>query len=356
MLLSLTVMVRCVLVKPVTCIKRGRLAYGGVSNSDGDPKKAGTVCKDSLLALDYGTYIKDNGTEKQLTDHGLCLNQAKVEWGIVEILDSDTIYKTGQTIDGLGTTCSESSTDVVVLSITVIVKTLPSKTGVYKLLTVEDNPLLAYHQATTLQNAVCLKQGTVVDGELDVDSSLVFPSAYKSCPAYSVIVEEGVGVPFRNIGVGVSLPIALCMSRSIIISGRVITQKESIVQLNATFNGKTCTADGENGIVASKGTVLYIAKQAPPSTGYNKDPEPYSYEKPYEYERNYDEYPLPRQEKRRPFKYYDDSEEPRNYRDESNEYRRKGKSNIRKELDFLSDLIEDRVQSKLKQKIRSKDY
>lgn len=358
MLLSLNIMVRCLPITPISCIKRGRLTYGGVISSDGDPKKAGTVCKDSPLALDYGTYVKDgSGEDKQLTDHGLCLNNVVVEWGILEILEGDIIYKNGKTIDGLGTKCSQTSTDVIVLSASVIIRTLPSKTGVYKLLTVQNNPLLAYHESTTLESSVCLKKGTVVDGEIDVKTNLVFPSAYKSCPANSVLVEEGVGIPFS--GIAVPLPIGLCMAKSKILSGRVITQKDAIVPIDATtFTQANCLEDG---VVAEAGTLLFITKQAPPPTGYNKDPEPYSndYRKPsyeHEYERNYDEYPLPRQEKRRPFKYYDDSEEPRNYRDESNEYRRKGKSNIRKELDFLSDLIEDRVQSKLKQKTRSRDY
>lgn len=358
-LLSLNIVIRCdpipSIIPPISCIKRGRLTYGGVMSSDGDPKKAGTVCKDSLLALDYGTYVKDgNEEDKQLTDHGLCLNNVIVEWGILEILEGDIIYKNSQTIDGLGTSCGIGSTDVIVLSASVVIRTLPSKTGIYKLLTVQNNPLLAYHEATTLGSPVCLKKGTVVDGEIDVKTNLVFPSAYKSCPGHSVLVEEGVGIPFS--GIAVPLPIGLCMARSKIFSGRVITQKDAIIPIDATFDQTKCLLDG---VVALAGTVLYISKQAPPSTGYNKDPEPsYSYDhrNPYEYERNYDEYPLPRQEKRRPFKYYDDSEEPRNYRDESNEYKRKGKSNIRKELDFLSDLIEDRVQSKLKQKLRSKDY
>ena len=356
MLLNLILMARCESVDFFVCIKKGRLVDGAVTaTTPADLDSAvqlepGKTCQDGSLVLEVGTYL--NG--KQLTKGGLCLSKATVVYGTVEVLEDDLVIP-----DPADTTKCSLTSNIVLLP-TAVFKTLP-KTESKSVLVIQEDRLdklmeaeYSYSQVKLekLDASVCLERGTIVDGVIDVKSNLEIPSGYReSCVAGSVLVQAGVGLKITN-KVTVPLPTAFCMSKGQILSGRVITQ--SYVQVGKELsNKKTCSADGSNSVVANKDVILAIpVKKSPPS-----------YDKPYEYHPGkpaykdeyyqpspyykYNEYSFPRQEERR------------NYRDEPkriDEYKRKGKSNFRKELGLISDLIDDRVISKLKQKERSMDY
>ena len=180
---------------------------------------------------------------------------------------------------------------------------------------VREDPLLVDQSFTRLKltESVCLERGILVDGIAIIADSSASYGAYpslKSCAVDSVLVQPGV----RNLQKNVLS--ATCMKTGLILSGRVLTESKSTVKINGKLsNGKTCTEDGQNGVVANSGVLLLIPKPAPPPV-YQPYPQ-------------HDEY------------------ERRNYKGDSKK--------VRDEFDAVADQIEDRVQSKLKQKLRSKN-
>ena len=301
------------------CIKRGRLVHGAVTNIAVNASTVyqlppGSACDYNSLTLDVGTFLN----QQQLTYGGLCLSQASVVFGLVEVLYGDVV-KPGEVIDPkTNKICSPQTQNILVVNINnndTIIRYLPPKTGLYDLLVVREDPLLADQQFTRLKltESVCLERGILVDGIAIISDSTPSYGSYpslKSCAVDSVLVQPGV----RNLQKNVLSP--TCMKKGLILSGRVLTEQKSTVKVNGTLsNGKTCTDDGQNGVVASSGVLLLIPKPAPPPV----------YQPPYP---QHDEY------------------ERRNYRGDSKK--------VRDEFDAVADQIEDRVQSKLKQKLRSK--
>ena len=301
------------------CIKRGRLVHGAVTNIAVNASTVyqlppGSACDYNSLTLDVGTLLN----QQQLTYGGLCLSQASVVFGLVEVLYGDVV-KPGEVIDAkTNKICSPQTQNILVVSINnnnTIIKYLPPKSGLYDLLVVREDPLLVNQEFTRLKltEPVCLERGILVDGIAIISDSTPSYGAYpslKSCAVDSVLVQPGV----RNLQKNVLS--ATCMKKGLILSGRVLTEPKSTVKVNGTLsNGKTCTADGENGVVANPGVLLLTPKPTPPPV-YQPYPQ-------------HDEY------------------ERRNYKGGDSK-------KVRDQIDAVADQIDDRLQSKLKQKLRSK--